>query len=493
MKAGVKNVIFVLFLIIANGTYAQYNKEKIDKLLEAINLVDDLEQGLKMADSAFSISKKAGYEEGAVRALLLKAVKFNNARQYEEAFRSVVNAESEVRKLNNPRYLALQSILKGTSYSNLGFFKEGKKTLIGSIPIARRITDFNDRHLKLANIYSALGQNNELAKGSLKKTFLLLKKSYGEYKKVQKTYPHLIAASEHNMGSIFLDLKQYDSARIYLNKTISTSDKFKFINLKGPAHNDLGELYYIEKKYDLSKVNYEKGLNYSLISKNSIERRNSFEGLSQVYTALGDKEKAIKYLQLSIHLSDSMALVDKAAVKTPVEYIVNNEQQQVITNRKNYFKYISVIGLLLFAVLFTLLYYRYKLAVKLKVSDAKMKDLMGKLAKNNDDIKFSSRIEELKEVVKLAVSNHPSFLLKFNEFDPGFRKKLVSIAPSLVATEMEFCALLRLNFETKEIARYTKCSVRAVEGKKYRIRKKLHITSEQDICLWMNELNYDVD
>lgn len=98
------------------------------------------------------------------------------------------------------------------------------------------------------------------------------------------------------------------------------------------------------------------------------------------------------------------------------------------------------------------------------------------------------KIEALKEVVELAMANNPAFLLKFNEFDIDFCKKLQGLAPSLVATELEFCVMTRLNFETKEIAQYTKSSVRSIESKKYRIRKKLNIPSEQDFNLWMANL-----
>ncbi|MCZ4244162.1 helix-turn-helix transcriptional regulator [Pedobacter punctiformis] len=105
-----------------------------------------------------------------------------------------------------------------------------------------------------------------------------------------------------------------------------------------------------------------------------------------------------------------------------------------------------------------------------------------------EDKQSESKIEELKEVVKLAIANNPAFIIKFNDFDPDFCKKILQKAPNLVATETEFCVMARLNFETKEIARYTKSSVRAVESKKYRIRKKLGIPSEQDFNIWMSNI-----
>ncbi len=117
----------------------------------------------------------------------------------------------------------------------------------------------------------------------------------------------------------------------------------------------------------------------------------------------------------------------------------------------------------------------------------KIDELMSKIVLTERN-QSATRIEELKEIVQLAVSNNPAFLMKYNEFDTEFSKKLLCIAPNLVATEIEFCVLLRLNFETKEIARFTKISVRAVEGKKHRVRKKLGIPSDQDINLWMTKV-----
>lgn len=72
-----------------------------------------------------------------------------------------------------------------------------------------------------------------------------------------------------------------------------------------------------------------------------------------------------------------------------------------------------------------------------------------------------------------------------NDFDSEFIKKLLCISPNLVASELNICVLLRLNFDTKEIARYTKSSVRSIEGKKYRIRRKLGIPSDEYINIWM--------
>ncbi|SDE34189.1 hypothetical protein SAMN05216464_105282 [Mucilaginibacter pineti] len=125
-----------------------------------------------------------------------------------------------------------------------------------------------------------------------------------------------------------------------------------------------------------------------------------------------------------------------------------------------------------------------RLKKRLKVIAARVDEL----TKETESSTTQRKIEDLREIVQLAMENNPLFLNRFNEFDPGFVKRIFHIAPNMVAVEIEMCILLRINFDTKEIARFTKSSVRSVEGKKRRIRKKLNIPSATDINVWMTNV-----
>lgn len=169
---------------------------------------------------------------------------------------------------------------------------------------------------------------------------------------------------------------------------------------------------------------------------------------------------------------------------------------QETTIMLNGFYLAALFLVLLFAVLLIVFIFQLNKAEMLLrkenvtfVNEAKQKidDLVKKIELSEYN-KAPSKVVELKEIVELATQNNPAFLTKFNTFDPVFSQNLLKIAPNLIATEIEFCILLRLNFETKEIARYTNTSVRAVEGKKYRIRRKLNIPSDQDINIWMTSI-----
>ena len=64
----------------------------------------------------------------------------------------------------------------------------------------------------------------------------------------------------------------------------------------------------------------------------------------------------------------------------------------------------------------------------------------------------------------------------FNLIHQNFFKKLKARYPSLTPTDLRFCALLRLNLSTKDIAQFTGLSIRGVEGARYRLRKKLNLS-----------------
>ncbi|UOU98621.1 LuxR C-terminal-related transcriptional regulator [Chryseobacterium daecheongense] len=89
------------------------------------------------------------------------------------------------------------------------------------------------------------------------------------------------------------------------------------------------------------------------------------------------------------------------------------------------------------------------------------------------------------EVLQLAKDDDVSFLTRFNEVYPEFSKRLSLKYPDLTSNDIKFCALLKLNFSNKEIAQYGHLSIRTVESKKYRLRKKLKLTSDVDLNKWM--------
>ncbi|RWX01693.1 LuxR family transcriptional regulator [Flavobacterium cerinum] len=69
----------------------------------------------------------------------------------------------------------------------------------------------------------------------------------------------------------------------------------------------------------------------------------------------------------------------------------------------------------------------------------------------------------------------------FNNADKDFLKKVKKAHPLLTPNDLRLCAYLRLNLSSKEIAPLLNISVRSVEIKRYRLRKKMELPHEHSL------------
>nr|WP_315155016.1 triple tyrosine motif-containing protein [uncultured Flavobacterium sp.] len=69
----------------------------------------------------------------------------------------------------------------------------------------------------------------------------------------------------------------------------------------------------------------------------------------------------------------------------------------------------------------------------------------------------------------------------FDNVDKDFLKRVKQMHPSLTPNDLRLCAYLRMNLSSKEIAPLLNISVRSVEIKRYRLRKKMDLTHEQGL------------
>lgn len=94
--------------------------------------------------------------------------------------------------------------------------------------------------------------------------------------------------------------------------------------------------------------------------------------------------------------------------------------------------------------------------------------------------------ETLKYLMESAQINDALFVEKFNRFFPDFFHKINSISLTpLTLSDLKYCGMLKLGFTTKQIAVYTNSSIKSVESKKYRLRKKLATSNEESAkCLF---------
>jgi DNA-binding CsgD family transcriptional regulator len=92
--------------------------------------------------------------------------------------------------------------------------------------------------------------------------------------------------------------------------------------------------------------------------------------------------------------------------------------------------------------------------------------------------KLDLYFEEMRE---LAIKNDPLFLKRFTEVYPDFTRRLLHKHPQLSKSELSLCAMIFLNFSSKEIAEYTFIQHRSVQTNRSRLRKKMRLSSHTDL------------
>lgn len=78
-----------------------------------------------------------------------------------------------------------------------------------------------------------------------------------------------------------------------------------------------------------------------------------------------------------------------------------------------------------------------------------------------------------------------SFRTNFEQIHSGFFDRILSIHPKLTAHELRLSALLRLNLSSKEIASILNISPSSVNTGRYRMRKKMNLTENDDLVRYL--------
>ena len=77
--------------------------------------------------------------------------------------------------------------------------------------------------------------------------------------------------------------------------------------------------------------------------------------------------------------------------------------------------------------------------------------------------------------------NWNMFQANFDRIHENFFRNLKQQYPDLTSGDLRFCALLRLNLPTKEIAKLLNISIRGVDAARYRLRKKFNLSQEDSL------------
>lgn len=422
-------------------------------------------------------SKKTGYSKGIASACLNLAYGYSYGWDYKKSLEYLKQAKNEEYADDFDFQVAIKKFL-GFNYSNLELYHEAIVEFKEVAVLSDKITQDTSRVYMKSSAYYHIGEvyqkQNQLDSSSfyLKKGITILK---SEKKLTPKLKSLLIW---HSMGlvEIYITRKKNDSAAILLQSLDPDSAKllgnhnFRLYKIKGLVSEK-------NKHYEEAAVYYEKAIWLAEKTGNIEQVQWLYNAASNTFKKAGNKVAAEKYFYQYAVLHDRLEDAKFYAIENVVKELVFIKEEKIKDKSKFPFFIIGggAFGIILFI---TLMIKRVRRKNKILNS------------KEHETKSLSKKLDRaFEQVVQLAKNNDPEFLTRFQEVYPEFFPALLKIEPQLLNTELKFCALLFLNFSTKDIATYTFVQPQSVQTRKNRLRKKLNITSEEDIYSWMRNMS----
>ena len=125
------------------------------------------------------------------------------------------------------------------------------------------------------------------------------------------------------------------------------------------------------------------------------------------------------------------------------------------------------------------------------MSVVKKNELLTKIKEELTELQDKEKVQGVIKTIDKSLKQNDDwefFQEAFNNADSEFLKRLKSLHPNLSPNDLKLCAYLRLNLSSKEIAPLFNISVRSVEIKRYRLRKKIDLPHENNLVDYILKL-----
>ncbi|MFK7807663.1 MAG: tetratricopeptide repeat protein [Saprospiraceae bacterium] len=393
-----------------------------------------------------------------------------------------------------------------------------KETLGFPLPIAYSLDNIGVIYRKMHNYGDALE--------SCQKALALKKKMEGEGNAIETTL--------NNMGNTYFGLGDYESALDYYQQSLDVSLKRNDQKWIDRAYYNIANTKFKAQKYQEAIPLALKSLLFAQERNDLAKRMSRNELLSEIYEAMGDHEKALKYghsfnlLKDSIYsLNNLRRITELESEKSQKELLTKNEELKQ-DEQHNSLQIQQYKWLLLGAVLLLLPISFYLFKQKQKTS-SKKKERAEKLeaqylsALQKDNI-LQDRLDQLEgmilaqskegsvsEVPDETTQNHAptkpltsmsDFLIEnlqtekdwadfehyFTRVHADFFKELKTAFPSITPNELNLCALLRLNLLNNEIGEIMAINYDSVRRAQLRLAKKMGMPNNDALRTFLLKL-----
>ncbi len=118
-------------------------------------------------------------------------------------------------------------------------------------------------------------------------------------------------------------------------------------------------------------------------------------------------------------------------------------------------------------------------------------DLKTKISKSKNEDSYNQNRQQIIHLINKNINSNQDWELfekTFAQVHEDFLNKLKAYHPNITAGEIRLAAYIKMNLSSKEIAPLLNISIRSIENKRYRLRKKLEIGHENNLKEYLQSL-----
>ena len=357
-----------------------------------------------------------------------------------------------------------------------------------------------------------------------------------------------IANSLYELGIINILKKKYNKAINQLKEALNIYEQLEEKTGIVIVYIELSKAYQKIGFHNESKKSIDEALRFAKLTNNTTLIKITLKQFSEYHANEKNFEKAYNYHLKYTEINDSLANTNKTRIFNELEMkyqtskkdneieLLNNKND--IQKKNNIILILSTLILLFLSALFYYFYYSksqklqtksqllnkekiiHKQDIEIKENESillkeqlesknrelttrvlsmlKTNEMLDNIAKKlstlNKSLKNNSKsTKQIAGIIREI--EHESgeqlwedFNVSFQGVHSEFYDKLFKLNPDLTATEIKMASLLKLNLNTKEIAAITFKSESSIKSTRFRLRKKLKLSSDHGLVSFLMQL-----
>ncbi|NQY28710.1 MAG: tetratricopeptide repeat protein [Flavobacteriaceae bacterium] len=518
------NRIFILIIYFAFATinYAQTN--------DAIKVIDKIKSSSISVDKKISLLETNISSEKDTLTIMLNAAALGDLysiieaydKSYEYYIKALQIAQSKKLKIHIGDYyqgLGKIQLRTGNLQSSLEFHTKAYE-------VFKKTRKHKRKNLALGNIAVIQSKIGPLEKAINTLKNLSTDKGFDNRSK---------ANALMTLGNIYLEkLDIPEKAIDYYNQALNLLNKKSSKTIQIMLLQNIAEAQIELNNYDKALISNKKS-EIILKQASNLELLSSLHKFySNIYKEKKQYKKAYTHLTLQQKYNDSIANsttllkianinaaneLEKHKTDTTLQEnkITNLEREKTINNLKTTVLLISLVLLgLVTYLLIKKSHYRIKtlsdekteIIDKLDFNKNKIEKMALNIATSQEYVtSFSEKIKDTliritdkkskEEITKLLtdlqsykmISNNKKELKNYlGKINDEYLFNLTKNYPNLTKEEQHLCSLIYLNLKNKDISNLLNLSIRSIENKRYRIRKKMNLETTQSLSNTLNDL-----